>query len=206
MGNWYFAQGGQQVGPYSTEQLRQFVAAGQLNAGDMVWKDGMAQWAALNTVPELAGVARAPAALNYAMPASAGAGVLATPVSLDMLRKTKPWVRLVSIVMLIGAGLMLVFGILAIGMSATSNTPLGAGQAFLMIGLSAIYIIPSYFLSQYASAIGKLNVTRRDSDLEAALRWQKSFWKFLGIFTLIIICFYAIMFLFIAVVGARFLR
>ena len=100
--DWYLTQGGQQVGPYSTEQLRQFVAAGQISSGDMVWKDGMAQWAPINTVPEWAGAVAAPAAapatLSYAMPASSGAACLATPASLEMLRKTKPWVRLISIV------------------------------------------------------------------------------------------------------------
>jgi hypothetical protein len=211
MENWYFTRGGEQVGPHSTEQLRQFLVAGQLNAGNVVWKDGMPQWVALGSLPEFADLApaqaAAPSTLNYAMPAApAGSGVLATRVSLDMLRQTKPWVRLISIVMLVGAGLMLILGILMVGLSATNNTPFGAGQAFLMIGLSAIYIIPAYFLSQYASAIGKLNVSRRDGDLETALRCQKSFWKFSGILTIIVICFYAIVFLLAAMLGTRFLR
>jgi Ca2+/H+ antiporter len=98
---------------------------------------------------------------------------------------------------------MLVVGILAIGLSP-GNGPYGAGQALAMIGLAAIYIVPSYFLSQYASAIGKLNVSRQDGDLETALRWQKSFWKFSGIFAIVVICLYAILIFLFVVLRARF--
>ena len=41
---WFHANGGQQQGPVSTEQLKQLAASGQLHPGDPVLKDGMGQW------------------------------------------------------------------------------------------------------------------------------------------------------------------
>ncbi len=50
---WYYTAGGQQAGPVSEAQLRQLAAGGHLNAGDMVWHEGMPQWAPASTVPGL---------------------------------------------------------------------------------------------------------------------------------------------------------
>ena len=42
---WYYAQNGQSKGPVSEEQLRQLVVSGQIKPTDLVWKQGMADWA-----------------------------------------------------------------------------------------------------------------------------------------------------------------
>jgi len=47
---WYYAHQGQQSGPVSTEQLKQLAASGQIQASDLLWKQGMAAWAAASTV------------------------------------------------------------------------------------------------------------------------------------------------------------
>jgi hypothetical protein len=43
-----------QAGPYDMPILQQLVAQGVLRADTMAWKAGMPQWAAANTIPELA--------------------------------------------------------------------------------------------------------------------------------------------------------
>jgi hypothetical protein len=48
------AVNGQTTGPFGMDQLAQMVLSGQLNPQSMVWKQGMAQWAAAGTVQELA--------------------------------------------------------------------------------------------------------------------------------------------------------
>jgi membrane protease subunit (stomatin/prohibitin family) len=48
------AVNGQTTGPFAMEQLAQMTQAGQLNQQSMVWKQGMAGWAAAGTVQELA--------------------------------------------------------------------------------------------------------------------------------------------------------
>ena len=48
------AVNGQTTGPFTMEQLTQMVLNGQLTNNSMVWKNGMAGWAAAGTVQELA--------------------------------------------------------------------------------------------------------------------------------------------------------
>ena len=50
---WHFTQSGQQAGPVTWAQLRQRAASGQLQQTDMVWKNGMAAWAAAGSIPNL---------------------------------------------------------------------------------------------------------------------------------------------------------
>jgi hypothetical protein len=44
---------GQNYGPYEMDQLKQMVQQGSLTRETLVWKEGMAQWAAAGTVQEL---------------------------------------------------------------------------------------------------------------------------------------------------------
>jgi membrane protease subunit (stomatin/prohibitin family) len=53
---WYAAVGGQQVGPLTPEALQQQIQGGSVQAGTLVWRQGMPNWAPANQVPELAGM------------------------------------------------------------------------------------------------------------------------------------------------------
>lgn len=53
MDPFYIFLNGQQVGPIQQQQLSQYVQSGQLTPDTLVWKNGMAQWQAAKTVPEL---------------------------------------------------------------------------------------------------------------------------------------------------------
>jgi len=45
---------GQQYGPYNMQQMQQMAQNGQINASVLVWAQGMPQWVAAGSVPELA--------------------------------------------------------------------------------------------------------------------------------------------------------
>ncbi len=49
----FVAVNGQQTGPFDVPQLTQMAQSGQLTKDSLVWKAGMAAWAAASTVPEL---------------------------------------------------------------------------------------------------------------------------------------------------------
>ncbi len=46
--NWYFAQDGQQNGPYSDEVVQQLVNTGSIDAATLVWREGMTDWQPLS--------------------------------------------------------------------------------------------------------------------------------------------------------------
>ncbi len=50
----FVAINGQQHGPYEIPQIQQMIQGGQMTKEMMVWKEGMAAWAAAGTTPELA--------------------------------------------------------------------------------------------------------------------------------------------------------
>ncbi len=50
---YFYAANGQQVGPVTIDQLKVLFANRTINKDSLVWKQGMANWAALNTVEEL---------------------------------------------------------------------------------------------------------------------------------------------------------
>jgi len=50
---WYYNIGDERHGPVSLMDLRQLVLNGQLTPHDLVWKDGMVDWAPAGTLPEL---------------------------------------------------------------------------------------------------------------------------------------------------------
>jgi hypothetical protein len=56
---WYVGKGGQQLGPFSTADLKAKLATGELSSADPVWKEGMAGWAAMGSLPDFAGAAPA---------------------------------------------------------------------------------------------------------------------------------------------------
>lgn len=47
---WFYAKDGQQLGPVSEEQLRSLSENGELSSDDLIWKEGMADWASFESV------------------------------------------------------------------------------------------------------------------------------------------------------------
>ena len=50
---WYYAAQGQQQGPISEEQLRDFITRGVVTADTLVWTEGMAGWEKAGRIPGL---------------------------------------------------------------------------------------------------------------------------------------------------------
>lgn len=137
--------------------------------------------------------------------------VVLTERALDMLRQTGPWVRLFGVLLWIGVGLgaigVLIFLIGAL-MSIGSGKSAGIGGGVVMLVMAMVwgamlllYFMPGLYLNRYASRIGDLMRTRREDVAEAALEAQKSFWKFLGIVTLISIVLYLLMIVIVVIGG-----
>ena len=110
-----------------------------------------------------------------------------SPLMLQHLRATKPWVRLMSILGFIYSGLMvlLAFVSLIAGILGGREGILLALVGFLYFAVAMLYIYPSICLFRYADSIARVLQGGGPGALESALGHQKSFWKFVGIFMLI---------------------
>jgi hypothetical protein len=119
---------------------------------------------------------------------------------LDSLKKTRPWVRFLSILGYLGAGVMVLMGLIMMVAGSATTTAMATGPlgsvapflAFIYIAFGGIYLIPSTLLWRYAEGISKY--TRSGGSMKAlagAIEKQTSFWRFIGIMTAVLMVLYA---------------
>lgn len=143
---------------------------------------------------------------------SGGAADAVSSSTVAILAGTKPWVRFMSVLMWIGVGFMLlvsavmgVVSMLGVGKSVSSG-PLGGKEMIIICVLygvlAFVYIFPALKLWKYANRIGSLGATRSVADLDAALNEQRSFWKFVGVMTIIMISLYLVAIIGFVALGA----
>lgn len=138
---------------------------------------------------------------SYVQPPSFSTSAAISQGVLAQLAGTKGWVRFMSVLMFVGAGFMLLVGLIMLmaGGSIAASAKAGALPAGVMTGfailyavLSLIYIYPALKLWKYASYIGVLLISGSMMDLESALNQQRSFWKFLGIMVIALFALYLV--------------
>ena len=125
--------------------------------------------------------------------------------TVQLMYQTRPWVLFLSVLMFLGSAFMVLAGLAMFGMSAIAGRGAGGLPMGLMglmyLPLAALYVYPAKKLWGYGSAISRMTTSRSTADLEAALGEQKSFWKFLGIMTIVMFCLYILFFIGLAIVG-----
>ena len=123
--------------------------------------------------------------------------VLLTADGRKFLKQTRPWVRFMSIIVFIGAAVSLLVGLMSFLFEVTGSL-FGAqdevfgglrGGGFILglvyFVLAILYIPPGIFLTRYAAAIRTLESTGTSKALENALKYQKSFWRYIGMLTVV---------------------
>lgn len=113
-----------------------------------------------------------------------------TPLVAQHLLATRPWVLFVSIFGFITCGLLLVgsLGLIAVSLARSPRFefPVVSG-GLLYVVPSVLYAVAAWLLYKYAAAIKRYRDSRSSRDMEATLGSQKSFWKFMGIVTIIVL-------------------
>ncbi len=101
------------------------------------------------------------------------------------LKQTRPWVRFLSILGFVWLGFMVVASVAM--MFGSGPAGYGALIGIVYIVLAVLYAAPVLFLHRYASSITRFLESGTSEEMEHALGYQKSFWKFSGILALITI-------------------
>lgn len=117
----------------------------------------------------------------------------APALTVEHLRRTRPWVKFCSLAGYITSGFILLIAAITIR-KMLGNFPLLTiillGSFYLV--LAVLFVIPSLRLSRYERSITHLEVSQRIEDLEQALADQCTFWKQMGIMILILMIIYLI--------------
>lgn len=133
----------------------------------------------------------------------------------DILRQTQPWVRLISVIYFVTSALMIGGGITAgvVVAFVRSRTDAGAAGALAAIPLLIIYpaiglfnLIPAFLLGRFAKRSREFVASGQPRQLEDALDAQRSYWKFMGVLTIIGMALMIIVFLVAMVAGVWFAR
>ncbi|MBT8200854.1 MAG: hypothetical protein HKN03_04125 [Acidimicrobiales bacterium] len=103
----------------------------------------------------------------------------------EALAATRPWVRFMAIVAYIGTAFVVLSALVVVVASATQD---GGGAMFLglvYLLLAATYFFVARHLMAYATGISAYLASSRVADLNRALKAQTSFWRLVGILTII---------------------
>ena len=118
-------------------------------------------------------------------------GIVVSEHMINSLRGTKPWTLFVSIIGFAFSGLTLLAGLLmsvAGLLLPNEKGPMMIGAGFFYLCMAVLfYLIPSLYLYKYSGAVGRFLNLKQAFEMEAALTYQKSLWKFVGILCLIMI-------------------
>ena len=120
----------------------------------------------------------------------------------DSLKEISTWSYFLSIIGFIGIGFMVIFGALFLTiLGSMPNNPyeeIGIsmgyfGLIYVFIGL--IYFFPVLYLFNFSRKMKRALSLKNNDDLSSAFDNLKSHYKFIGIFTIVIISLYALMFI-----------
>jgi hypothetical protein len=119
-----------------------------------------------------------------------------TSAAKGFLTETAKWCKFLSILSFVGLGLLLLssFFINTIysSMPQATTMPFNLGIAMTIVYLSiiAIYIFPIYYLYQFSIQLKKALISKDDETLANAFEMLKSHYKFVGVFTIIMLSIY----------------
>lgn len=117
----------------------------------------------------------------------------------EHLQEAAKWAYFLAIVGFVGLGLMVLGGLIVMFVGASASR-LGAGAEMGVFGIiylvmAALYFFPMYYLFLFAQKIKSACASSSQTDMDGGLENLKSLFKFLGIFTIVIISLYLLMFL-----------
>jgi MFS family permease len=123
--------------------------------------------------------------------------------SLNYLNTTRKWTMFLAILGFIFLGLMLIGGLFAgffLSAFKTADIPAGFPEwlvFFIILIFAVLYFFPIFYLFRFSKHTSNAVHTLDKEELRKAFKNLKSYYVYVGIFTIIILVFY-----FIAIVGA----
>lgn len=128
-------------------------------------------------------------------------GLRLSPVGVGYLLETAKWAKFLSVLGFIFTGLMVVGGLIAsVTMSRFGGQAAIIGLVYIIMG--AIYFFPILYLYKFSNDLKEALNRNESTQLELALGNLKSHYKFIGIFTIVIIGIYLLIFLFAGAAAA----
>lgn len=114
--------------------------------------------------------------------------------SRDFLLYASKWANFLAILGFIGLGLMILGGLFVMVAGSTIAGMAGPSQlgflGLIYMVMAALYFFPTLYLYKFGAKIKNALATASQDDLDLGFENLKSFFKFIGIFTIIMIGLY----------------
>ena len=127
--------------------------------------------------------------------------------SKEFLKETAKWTKFLAILGFVGIGLMVLGSLVMLfapsSLMSNGDFPFG-GKIFMMLlylAFAVLYYFPISYLYQFSENTKKAIKNNDNNAIRDAFEFLKSHYKFMGILTIILLSFYAIM-IFIGLIGA----
>ncbi len=127
--------------------------------------------------------------------------------SKEFLKETAKWTKFLAILGFVGIGLMVLGSLVMLfapsSLMSNGDFPFG-GKIFMMLlylAFAVLYYFPISYLYQFSENTKKAIENNDNNAIRDAFEFLKSQYKFMGILTIILLSFYAIM-IFIGRIGA----
>jgi len=106
------------------------------------------------------------------------------------LKNTTPWSKFMAILQFIAVGFMLLAALIIIAAGSTMSAYLPISISFIgwvYLALAIVIFIPARYLYRFSQKAANAVVTNNTLELEEAFKNMKSYWKFTGIMTIVVI-------------------
>lgn len=127
--------------------------------------------------------------------------------SKEFLKETAKWTKFLAILGFVGIGLMVLGSLVMLfapsSLMSNGDFPFG-GKIFMMLlylAFAVLYYFPIFYLYQFSENTKKAIENNDNNAIRDAFEFLKSHYKFMGILTIILLSFYAII-IFIGLIGA----
>ena len=127
--------------------------------------------------------------------------------SKEFLKETAKWTKFLAILGFVGIGLMVLGSLVMLfapsSLMSNGDFPFG-GKIFMMLlylAFAVLYYFPISYLYQFLENTKKAIENNDNNAIRDAFEFLKSHYKFMGILTIILLSFYAII-IFIGLIGA----
>jgi uncharacterized membrane protein len=131
-----------------------------------------------------------------------------TSTAMNFLKETAKWAKFLSILGFIGLGFMVLAALFLMTMGTNLSQVTGGGMlvsssfiGLFYIVIVLLYFFPLMYLYKFSNTVTDAILNKDKQRLEESLGFLKSHYKFIGIFAIVMIALYVLMFLFGIVAG-----
>ena len=127
--------------------------------------------------------------------------------SKEFLKETAKWTKFLAILGFVGIGLMVLGSLVMLfapsSLMSNGDFPFGGkiSMMLLYLAFAVLYYFPISYLYQFSENTKKAIENNDNNAIRDAFEFLKSHYKFMGILTIILLAFYAII-IFIGLIGA----